>query len=141
MAEAKAPDTKAVDPRVKEAQDALDREQKAAQAERDDHLRQIEARADEDSKGEEGPGMWVQYVNPNREDPDFVSMDGYTFERGGDAIMVKVEPTRAAKFQGNHHFRVLEVLKDASGVEDGATKSAPALDSRPRSKPKVGKTG
>lgn len=141
MAETKAASAqKPVDPRVEQAEAEAQRVREQAEAERQDNLRAIKEREEDEPSGEKVPGMWVQYVNPNREDPDFESMDGYTFERNGDAIMVKLPQGRMDKFRNNRNFRVVEEVDDASGIPDGDTKAAPA-EHRTRAKPRVGKTG
>ncbi len=138
-APAKQPETQA-DARIQDAKEAAEREAARIEAEREESLRAIEARAEDKPDGEKVHGMWVQYINPNRDDPDFETMDGYTFERDGDAIMVKVTADRAAKFRTNRNFHVVEELADSSKVPDGATKDVPTTH-RPRGKPRVGRTG
>lgn len=92
----------------------------------------------EEAAGEAVPGLWVQYVNENPLDPEFETMDGYTFQKFGDAVMVKVAPDRANKFRHNRNFSVEEV-PDASGIPDGATKTAPSRADQASVRKRVGK--
>lgn len=85
------------------------------------------------------PALGVQFIgNPRAgfEGPEFETMRGYRFEKGGDAILVKGTEEDRAKFRGNDHFLTWEV-EDGREMADGEARPAPKPTGSGR--PKVGK--